>query len=120
MQCNAMQQSYHIEPQDKVNEAVSKIQLSMRGAILDAKNAVIGGPPPRQVSQLSPSPRIAAHRGRREGEEDPFLTDKTKRKKAMSVCCNLWCSVPTVVARSEGDGFKCSSPGGAPASIPGS
>jgi hypothetical protein len=43
-------QSYHIEPQDKVNEAVSKIQLSMRGAILDPKNAVIGGPPPRQVS----------------------------------------------------------------------
>lgn len=81
MQCHAMQQSYHIEPQDKVNEAVSKIQLSMRGVILDPKNAVIGGPPPRQVSQLSPSPRIAAHRGRREGEEDPFLTDKTKRKK---------------------------------------
>ncbi len=81
MQCNEMQQSYHIEPQDKVNEAVSKIQLSMRGAILDPKNAVVGGPPPRQVSQLSPSPRIAAHRGRREGEEDPFLTDKTKRKK---------------------------------------
>ncbi|CAM6069836.1 unnamed protein product [Sphagnum tenellum] len=41
-------QSYHIEPQDKANEAVSKIQLSMRGAIPDPKNAVIGGPPPRQ------------------------------------------------------------------------
>ncbi len=45
---------------------------------------------------------------------------QNKKKKAMSVSCNLWCSVPTVVARSEGDGFKCSSPGGPPASIPGS
>lgn len=46
------QQSFHRGADEKVNDAVTRIQQSMKMATLDPNHAVSGGPGPRPVSGL--------------------------------------------------------------------
>lgn len=46
------QQSFHRGADEKVNDAVTRIQQSMKVATLDPSHAVSGGPGPQPVSEM--------------------------------------------------------------------